>query len=121
MLYFFCLYLLALFMLDLDTLRKAGVAKDLFANRTENIVARRLAVSPRTLQRRLKEEGLTYKAIIEDLRKEFAISYMQQPNLSVSEIAFLLSYADASAFIRSFKRWEGASPASWRENQIVNA
>lgn len=78
-------------------------------------VASHLNVSVRTLQRRLAEEDHTFKEIIETLRKEFAYSYLKTPELSINEIAYLLSYADASAFIRSFKRWEGCTPNEYRQ------
>lgn len=77
-------------------------------------VARHLHVSVRTLQRKLSAEGHTFKEIIETLRKEFAYSYLKRPELSISEIAYLLNYTDASAFIRSFRRWEGKTPNEFR-------
>lgn len=77
-------------------------------------VAANLNVSVRTLQRRLKEEGLTYKSVLDELRKEFAIEYLNNKNTSVKEIAYLLDYAESSSFIRSFKRWTGKSPSEFR-------
>ena len=77
-------------------------------------VAGNLNISVRTLQRRLKEEGVTFKEILESLRRDFAISYLRKSELSINEIAYLLSYADASAFIRSFKRWTGKTPQVYR-------
>ena len=82
---------------------------------TINEVASNLNLSVRTMQRKLKEEGVTYKDLMEGLRKEFALSYLKRADLSISEVAYLLSYADASTFIRSFKRWTGQTPKSFRE------
>jgi len=79
-------------------------------------VASHLNVSVRTLQRRLSEEQHTFKEIIESLRKEFAFSYLKNPALSINEIAYLLSYNDASGFIRSFKRWTGKTPNEFRNS-----
>jgi len=78
-------------------------------------VAGHLNLSPRTLQRRLQEEGLTYKQLLDELRKEFAFGYLKRPDLSIGDVAYLLSYADTSSFTRSFKRWTGQSPKAWRE------
>jgi AraC-like DNA-binding protein len=77
-------------------------------------VALHLNISPRTLQRRLKAEGQTYQSLTDELKKEFAISYLQRQELSISEIAYLLNYADNSTFTRSFKRWTGQSPQAYR-------
>ncbi|MCE7991501.1 MAG: AraC family transcriptional regulator [Roseivirga sp.] len=79
-------------------------------------VAGHLNLSVRTLQRRLSEEGHTFKEIIESLRRDFALSYLKRPELSINEIAYLLSYTDASAFIRSFRRWEGITPNEYRKS-----
>ncbi|MFY0601707.1 MAG: AraC family transcriptional regulator ligand-binding domain-containing protein [Cyclobacteriaceae bacterium] len=78
-------------------------------------VASHLNVSPRTLQRRLKEEGQNFKDIIENLRKDFALSYLKRSDLSIGEVAYLLSYADISAFTRAFKRWMGVTPNDYRK------
>lgn len=78
-------------------------------------VAGHLNVSPRTLQRRLKEENCNYKELIDELRKEFAISYLKRPDLNIGDIASLLNYADSSAFTRSFKRWTGKTPKEYKK------
>ncbi len=79
-------------------------------------VALHLHLSVRTLQRRLADEGHTFKEIIESLRREFALAYLKRPDLSINEIAYLLNYTDASAFIRSFKRWQNQTPNSYRKS-----
>jgi len=77
-------------------------------------VAGHLNMSSRTLQRRLNEEGQTYQQLIDELKKSFAIGYLKRPDLNIGDIAYLLSYADSSAFTRSFKRWTGQTPNSYR-------
>lgn len=84
-----------------------------------NKVALHLNVSPRTLQRKLKAEGQTYQSLTDELKKEFAIGYLKQPDLSISEIAYLLNYADNSTFTRSFKRWTGLSPQAYRAQMDI--
>ncbi len=78
-------------------------------------VAANLNISTRTLQRRLQQEGHTYQQILDNLRREFAMKYLKNPDLSIKEIAYLLSYADATTFIRSFRRWTNQSPQQYRE------
>ncbi|MEL6820492.1 MAG: AraC family transcriptional regulator ligand-binding domain-containing protein [Calditrichota bacterium] len=83
-------------------------------------VAGHLNLSPRTLQRRLQKEGFTYKQLLDELRKEFAFSYLKRSDLSIGDVAYLLNYADTSSFTRSFRRWTGQSPKEWREKQNLN-
>lgn len=71
-------------------------------------------MSTRTLQRRLAEEGLTYNKLVDDLRYDLALEYLQEQSLSISEIAFLLGYSEASAFDRAFRRNSGLSPLEYR-------
>jgi AraC-like DNA-binding protein len=77
-------------------------------------VAARLGVSIRTLERRLAAEGASFLDVLDDLRFELAKRYLQEPNLPISEIAWLLGYADPSAFTHSFRRWAGRPPTQLR-------
>lgn len=79
-----------------------------------NAIARDLAMSPRTLQRRLKDEGSTHRELVEDARRSLALEYVNDPELSVGEMAFLLGFSEPSAFLRAFKRWTGSSPGRIR-------
>ena len=78
------------------------------------IVAGHLALSSRTLQRRLQERGLVFQEILENTRRELAIRYLQDKNLSLTDIALLLGYSEQSAFNRAFKRWYNETPKSYR-------
>jgi AraC-like DNA-binding protein len=73
-------------------------------------IARKLGVSRRTLARRLSSEGLTFAAIMSNLKRELAKRHLADKTLSISEIAWLLGYQDVSAFTHAFKRWTGTSP-----------
>lgn len=77
-------------------------------------VAARLGVSVRTLERRLAEESVSFADVLDDLRRELAARYLQEPGLPISKIAWLLGYADPSAFTHSFRRWTGKSPTQLR-------
>lgn len=76
--------------------------------------ARRLAMSVATLRRRLEEEGTTFSAIVDDLRRELAERYLGEARSAISEIAFLLGFSNVTAFGRAFKRWTGLSPTEYR-------
>jgi AraC-like DNA-binding protein len=92
------------------------VLRRLLAGRRPEIrdVARELASSPRTLQRRLGDLGVSYQGVLEEARRDMASDYLLHSSLELSEIAYLLGYEDANSFFRAFTRWEGLSPGRWR-------
>jgi AraC-like DNA-binding protein len=77
-------------------------------------VAKKMAVSPRTLQRQVKEHGIEFKNLVDDTRRRFALSYLKDRRNTLTEIAFLLGYSEGSAFTRAFKRWTGLTPLAYR-------
>lgn len=79
-------------------------------------VAQRLAVSERTLQRRLGERDVSYKSLVDTTRRELAENMLRQSEYAISEIAFLTGFSEQSAFQRAFKRWTGETPTSFRKN-----
>jgi AraC-like DNA-binding protein len=80
-------------------------------------VARQMATSTRTLQRRLAEGGTSWRELLEGLRQQAAREYLQDPALSVDDVAVLLGYSEASTFHRAFRRWTGQSPGAWRQSR----
>ena len=79
-------------------------------------IARELAVSTRTLQRRLGAEGVSYQELLDEARKEAAGRYIHEPTLAIGEIAYLVGYSEPAAFHRAFKRWYGATPDEFRKS-----
>jgi len=77
-------------------------------------VARQLAVSPRTLARRLSEEGTSFSDVLEGLRNDLAARYLADEDFGIAQIAWLLGYEETSAFSRAFKRWTGKTPRDMR-------
>jgi AraC-like DNA-binding protein len=84
-------------------------------------VARALHVSPRTLRRKLKEDGSSFREVLSQVRKNLALDYLERSNLSLEEIATLLSYQDAANFSRAFGRWMGDTPGRYRTRQASRA
>lgn len=78
-------------------------------------VANKLAVSARHLQNKLKDEGATYRELYDQVRKEMAMRYLREPEVSMYDTAFLLGFSDQSAFNHAFKRWTGKSPTEFLE------
>ncbi|MFI5891344.1 AraC family transcriptional regulator ligand-binding domain-containing protein [Actinoplanes sp. NPDC051513] len=79
-------------------------------------VARRLALSSRTLQRRLADEGTTFQAVLDHTRLALARHYLARPDVTVTEVAFLLGYDEPSSFYRAFHRWSGTTPQQARQD-----
>lgn len=71
-------------------------------------------VSPRSLQRKLKEEDVTYQELADEVRKSLALHYLSSGSYYVKEVSYMLGYNELSAFSRAFKRWTGKAPGEWR-------
>ena len=82
-------------------------------------VAQALNMSERSLQRKLAEEGVSYKALLNDTRRELALSYLRDRRYSLTEITYLLGFADGRSFNRAFKRWTGQAPSEYRGLQSI--
>lgn len=78
-------------------------------------VALALRISRSTLQRRLREEGASYQAVLDATRRDMAIRYLTKTTLRADEIANVLAYRDANSFSRSFRRWTGQAPVAFRK------
>ncbi len=83
-------------------------------------VAEGLAMHPRTLNRRLSEEGTSFRQLTNDIRFEVSRQMLQSTRVSITEIGLALGYADASAFTHAFRRSAGMTPTAWR-NQFQRA
>lgn len=84
------------------------------SHRTIEQIAVALSISTRTLKRKLAKEGLSFKDIQEEERRERAMALLRTPDLGLEAIAEQLDYADASNFTRAFRRWTGMTPSDWR-------
>ena len=77
-------------------------------------VAAHLHLSPRTLHRRLEQEGSSFRAIKDALRRDIALSRLERENVSIGRLAHELGYDDSSAFFRAFRKWTGVAPRVYR-------
>ena len=73
-------------------------------------ISRELGLSERTLARRLSEVDCTFMSILDRVRCDLAHKYINQAELQLSQVAFLLGFSNQSAFNNSFKRWTGKTP-----------
>jgi AraC-like DNA-binding protein len=84
-------------------------------------VARHLGMSPRTLQRRLKDHPLTYAQLLEETRRRLAENYLADPALTLAEVAYLCGYREQTSFFRAFRQWTGETPTARRGELLADA
>ncbi len=77
-----------------------------------------LALSPRTLARRLREEGESFKSLLAEIRRELGEKYILDKSKSLTEISFLLGFSEASSFSRAYRGWTGQSPSDHRSELL---
>ncbi|KKO10124.1 hypothetical protein LCGC14_0026560 [marine sediment metagenome] len=95
---------------------KAVLKRGMASGRPEiTNVARELGVSERTLQRRVMQEGTTFRTLLNEARQELGRQLLSDASMEIEEIAYLLGYQDTNSFYRAFKEWESITPGRWRE------
>jgi AraC-like DNA-binding protein len=100
----------------------AGRVRELLAARLrqgepdQGAIARALAQSERTLQRRLADEGVSFAGLLDEVRADLGRMYLADRQLAIFEVAFLLGYSEPSPFNRAFRRWTGQSPSEFRQS-----
>jgi len=98
----------------LGAVRKAIGESMTHGDPTLTQIGTKIAIAPRTLQRRLKDQGADFKKLVDDIRRRFALRYLRDRGNTLTEVAYLLGYAEVSAFNRAFKRWTRATPSEYR-------
>ena len=81
-------------------------------------VALTLGMPSWTLRRKLKEEDSAYQSLVDEMRRDVAMSYMKNTDLTFGEISYLLGFSTPGAFQRAFKRWSGQTPGEFRKSLI---
>ena len=100
---------------QLDERLQQSILKGLQKNNYQIVViAAELQLSIRQLQRHLQRQNTTYQQRVQQVRQVLAMQYLQDPHLSLQEIALLLGYSEQSAFQRAFKQWTQHTPQQWR-------
>jgi AraC-like DNA-binding protein len=84
---------------------------------SSEVIAEKLGISSRTLQRKLGEEGTHYKDVLNELRLELALYFLRNTDLSLENIAYELGYRESRSFYRSFKQWTGRTAGSYRHER----
>lgn len=84
---------------------------------TLEVLSTRLGVSSRSLQRRLLNEGLTFRDVLNGSSKELAEQLLKDEKLSVAKIAERVGFFDERSFARAFRHWTGVAPSQWRQGK----
>ena len=79
-------------------------------------VAKRMHMSSRTLQRRLEQEGVSFREVVDEVRRQLALRHLMDKHIAVNEVAFLLGFATPNAFHKAFKRWTGTTASTYRKS-----
>lgn len=106
-----------------ENLKKKIVALlkvDLGTYRHVDAVATELSMSARTLRRQLRKNNVSFRNLLEEVRKEIAINMLQEKKCNLTEIALTLHYCDSSAFSNAFRIWTGMSPRKYRDSTGIN-
>lgn len=93
----------------------------LWDNPDIKVVASALNMSSASFKRHITEAGFNFKSIVDDVRKDLALIYFENTDLSLIDIAFVLGFSEQSAFNRAFKRWTGKSPGRYRQSGQLSA
>jgi len=94
---------------------RASIVKNLAQDQVRlPSIAQELGITQRTLQRKLSEFHVSFQQVLDQTRRELALDYLQQKQLSIMEIAFLLGYQEQSSFNHAFKEWTGVNPGAYR-------
>ena len=99
---------------DFSSRVKDILSADLRNSSNIETVARRLETTPRTLRRRLKDEGTSFQELLSKVRSSFAIAFLRDTRMTVDDIADRLGFSDAANFRHAFKRWTGHPPSYYR-------
>lgn len=108
--------------------RRGGIAEEVRALLFEALnggdasleaISQQMGTSPRTLQRKLKEEGTTHQDLLDEIRRDLSKRYLIEPQMAICEVAYLLGFSEPSAFHRAFRRWTGITPREYRRSAQV--
>jgi len=81
-------------------------------------IADKLGLTPRTLQRKLRESDTSHNDLLTEMRRELALSYLRDQKMAICEVAYLLGFSESSSFHRAFKRWTGKTPNEYRLSHL---
>ena len=82
-----------------------------------DVIAKNMAMSGRSLQRKLQQEGSSFQQLLDELRHQRSLLLLQDKHLSLADVAQQLGFSESSTFYRAFKRWQGVTPGEYRQEK----
>lgn len=98
---------------SVSMLAKEQIKAGLIDNCSAGSVAQSLSLSKRTFERRLSQEGTSFRQILDLTRAELALEFLAQPEYTLCEVSYLLGFKEPNSFLRAFKRWHGQTPSEY--------
>jgi AraC-like DNA-binding protein len=96
---------------------ETAIIQSLLSGKTDiETISGQLAMSKRSLQIKLSKEGVKYQDMLDKVKREHALQLLEQSQIAIIDITFLLGYSEQSAFNRAFKKWTGFTPGDYRQN-----
>ena len=80
------------------------------------MIAKNIGIGVRSIQMKLKEQGVTFQQLLDEIRRDLSLKYLKEDQLSTTDISYLLGYSEPSVFFRSFKKWTGQTPTVYRKS-----
>jgi AraC-like DNA-binding protein len=99
--------------------RDVLLGQNIFNNKTQVECAQLLKMSESTLKRRLLEEGVSYKSLLDEVREHYARQFLADDSLSIQDVSEMLDFSNRSAFARAFRNRTGLSPLQYRQSIIA--
>ena len=93
---------------------RAALLQDLGRQPSLTAVAGRLKMSERTLRRRLAQQGVSFRGLLDELRAQLAVRYLRETSMTNDDVAIAIGFRDPATFRHAFRRWTGRSPSAFR-------
>lgn len=105
---------------DFESTMRDMIQHELINSRpTLEVIAKRMASNPRSIQRKLAKINMTFSDLVQDTLRSLAATYLKNPNLNISDVAYLLGFKDIRSLNTAFQRWHGVTPSAYKKENTT--